>query len=150
MNELYLLTDFLIKLFQSIELVNTITMVETKFIDNNKNNIYQLVNIDYLQSDIQDDAIVARYLITVVQQRDIRPQATDSKLQLDTNLIDNLSETHFTIQRALNVMERNHHENNIDLFSNTVATKLQDWNKNGLDGHQVTIELSIPNLGNGC
>ena len=42
MNELYLLTEFLINQFQSNNLVNTITMVETKHIDNQKENIYQL------------------------------------------------------------------------------------------------------------
>lgn len=150
MNELSLLSNFLIDHFQSNNLVNTITMVETRYIDNNKENIYQLVNIDYLQSDILDDAVIARYLITAVQQRDTRPTKTDSKLRLDINLIDNWNETHSVIQKLLNELNRNNNESNIDLYSQTQLTKLEDWNKNGLDGHQITIELSIPNLGNGC
>ena len=150
MNELSLLSNFLIDHFQSNNLVNTITMVETKHIDNNKENIYQLVNIDYLQSDILDDAVIGRYLITAVQQRDTRPTKTDSKLRLDINLIDNWNETHSVIQKLLNELNRNNNESNIDLYSQTQLTKLEDWNKNGLDGHQITIELSIPNLGNGC
>ena len=150
MNELSTLNNFLIDQFEADDLVNTITMVTTKHIDNNKENIYQLVNIDYLQSEVLEDAIVARYLITAVQQRDIKPKKLDSKLQLDINLIDNWNETHSVIQRFLNQFKSNNFKDNIDLYSQTTITVLQDWNKNGLDGHQITIELSIPNLGSGC
>jgi hypothetical protein len=150
MNELYLLTDFLINKFSENDLVNTVTLVETKDIDNNKENIYSLVNIDYLNSDTLEDAIVATFLITVVQQRDIRPKKTDSKLRLDTNLIDNLGETLSIITRFLNQMRSNNFANNIELFSNTQASKLENFNKNALDGHQITIELAMANMGSGC
>jgi hypothetical protein len=150
MNELYLLTDFLINKFSENDLVNTVTLVETKHIDNNKENIYSLVNIDYLESDTLEDAIVATFLITVVQQRDIRPKKTDSKLRLDTNLIDNLGETLSIITRFLNQMRSNNFANNIELFSNTQASKLENFNKNALDGHQITIELAMANMGSGC
>lgn len=150
MNELSKLTNFLISQFEADDLVNTITMVQTKHIDNNKENIYQLVNIEYLQSEVLEDAIIARYLITAVQQRDIKPKKLDSKLRLDINLIDNWNETHSVIQRFLNQFKSNNFEDNIDLFSSSNTTVLQDWNKNGLDGHKITIELSIPNLGSGC
>ena len=150
MNEISLLTNFLIAKFQENNLVNTITLVQTKYIDNNKENIYCLVNIDYLQSEILDDAIIAKYLITVVQQRDIKPIKLDSKLRLNENLIDNWNETHSVIQRLLNQFRSNNMPNNIEIRNNTTTTVLQDWNKNGLDGHQITIELVMPNLGSGC
>ena len=147
MNELFLLTNFLVEKFQENVLVNTISLVETNHLDNNKENIYPLVNIDYLQSETREDAIIATYLITVVQQRDIRPQKTDSKLQLDTNLIDNLGETSSVITRFLNQMRSNNFENNIQLFQNSVSKK---YHKNSLDGHQITIDLAMANLGSGC
>ena len=147
MNELFLLTNFLVEKFQENVLVNTVTMVDTKHLDNNKENIYPLVNIDYLENEPREDAIIASYLITVVQQRDIRPQKTDSKLQLDTNLIDNLGETSAVITRFLNQMRSNNFENNIQLFENSLSKK---YEKNSLDGHQITINLSIANLGSGC
>jgi hypothetical protein len=151
MNELYLLTNFLVEKFGENDLVNTITMVETKHLDNNKENIYCLVNIDYLESETLPDAIISTFLITVVQQRDIRPQKTDSKLRLDTNLVDNWAETLSVISRFLNQMRSNiYFENHIELFSNTESRKLENFNKNGLDGHQITIELAMPNLGSGC
>jgi len=150
MNELFLLTNFLVEKFSENDLVNTVTLVETKHIDNNKENIYSLVNIDYLESDTLEDAIVATFLITVVQQRDIRPKKTDSKLRLDTNLIDNLGETLAIITRFLNQMRSNNFTNNIELFSNTQASKLENFNKNALDGHQITIELAMANMGSGC
>lgn len=150
MNELTLLMNFIISQFQDNDLVNTITMVQTKNIDNNKENIYQLVNIDYLQSEILEDAIIARYLITAVQQRDIQPKKLDSKLRLDSNLVDNWNETHAVLQRFINQFKSNNFPNNIELQSLITTTVLQDFNKNGLDGHQITIDLSIPNMGSGC
>jgi len=150
MNELSLLTTFLVNQFEADDLVNTISMVQTKNMDNNKENIYMLVNLDYLQSEILEDAIVARYLITAVQQRDIKPVKLDSKLRLDINLIDNWNETLSVLTRFLNQFKANNFDNNIELFSQTTTTVLQDFNKNGLDGHQITIELSIPNRGSGC
>jgi hypothetical protein len=147
MNELFLLTNFLVEKFQENDLVNTVTLVETKHLDNNKENIYCLVNIDYLENETREDAIIASYLITVVQQRDIRPQKTDSKLQLDTNLIDNLGETSAVITRFLNQMRSNNFLFNIQLFQNSVSKK---YHKNSLDGHQITIKLSMANLGSGC
>ena len=147
MNELFLLTQFLVNKFGNNDLVNTISLVETKHIDNNKENIYCLVNIDYLENETREDVIIGRYLITAVQQRDIRPKKTDSKLQLDTNLIDNLGETSAVITKFLNQMRSNKFTNNIQLFSNSRAQK---YHKNSLDGHQITIELAIANLGSGC
>jgi hypothetical protein len=147
MNELFLLTNFLVEKFNENVLVNTITMVETKHLDNNKENIYCLVNIDYLENQTREDVIIATYLITVVLQRDIRPQKTDSKLQLDTNLIDNLGETSAVITRFLNQMRSNNFIYNVQLFSNSVSKR---YHKNSLDGHQITIELAMANLGSGC
>jgi hypothetical protein len=147
MNELFLLTNFLVEKFQENDLVNTVTLVETKRLDNNKENIYCLVNIDYLENETREDVITATYLITVVQQRDIRPQKTDSKLQLDTNLIDNLGETSAVITRFLNQMRSNNFLFNIQLFQNSVSKR---YNQNSLDGHQITIKLSMANLGSGC
>jgi hypothetical protein len=151
MNELFLLTNFLVEKFQENNTVNTVTLVETKNLDNNKENIYCLVNIDYLESETLPDAIISTFLITVVQQRDVRPQKTDSKLRLDTNLVDNLGETLAVITRFLNQMRSNIYiENHIELRSNTQSRKLENFNKNGLDGHQITIELAMANLGSGC
>ena len=147
MNEIFFLTNFLVDNFQENDLVNTVTLVETKHLDNNKENIYCLVNIDYLENETREDVIIATYLITVVQQRDIRPQKTDSKLQLDTNLIDNLGETSAVITRFLNQMRSNNFIYNIQLFSNSVSKR---YNQNSLDGHQITINLAMANLGSGC
>lgn len=151
MNHLSKIINFTIERFNSDPLVNTITLNETRYFDNNKENIYPLVNIDYIQADeVGEDtsAVVARFLLTVVQQRDIRPVKTDSKLRMDTNFIDNLNETHAILLRFLNYFRSNNVD--VDLWSQTPFTKLENWNKNGLDGHQMTIELSIHNTGSGC
>lgn len=151
MNHLSQIINFVIERFQTDNLVNTITMVETRYFDNNKENVYPLVNIDYIQSEEvgeETSAITARFLLTCVQQRDVQPYKTDSKLRMDTNFIDNLNETHAILLRFLNYFRANNES--IDLYSQSQFTKLENWNKNGLDGHQITVELSILNTGSGC
>ena len=76
MNELQLLNDFVINHFESDNLVNTITIVPTINIDANKENIYPLVNIDLINSEVLSDAIIGSYKLTIITQRDIQPKKT--------------------------------------------------------------------------
>ena len=140
---------FVIAQFQSNNLVNTISTVETEGIDLNKENVYALVNLDLRDTDILDDAIIVTYLITIVQARDIVPRKTDSKLLGDTNYIDNLNETHSIAQRFINYLTRQNNDENIEIDNLSSVTILKDW-RSGLDGVQFTIDLSIPNLGTSC
>lgn len=149
MNELSLMQAFVIAQFQSNNLVNTISTVETDDIDLNKENVYALVNLDLRDTDILDDAIIVTYLITIVQARDIVPRKTDSKLLGDTNYIDNLNETHSIAQRFINYLTRQNNDENIEIDNLSPVTILKDW-RSGLDGVQFTIDLSIPNLGTSC
>lgn len=149
MNELSLMNDFVISQFQSNNLVNTVSFVETEKINLNKENIYALVNIDLIDTDIQDDVIIVSYKITVVQGRDYEPRKTDSRLQGDINYIDNINETHSIAQRFINVLTRQNNDENIEIDSKTDISILKDW-KDGLDGVQFDIDLSIPNIGTSC
>lgn len=149
MNELSLMQAFVIAQFQSNNLVNTISTVETEGIDLNKENVYALVNLDLRDTDILDDAVIVTYLITIVQARDIVPRKTDSKLLGDTNYIDNLNETHSIAQRFINYLTRQNNDENIEIDNLSSVTILKDW-RSGLDGVQFTIDLSIPNLGTSC
>lgn len=149
MNELSLLQNFVISLFQSNDLVNTISTVETDGIDLNKENIYALVNLDLRSSEILDSVVAVQYIITIVQARDIVPRKTDSKLLEDTNYIDNLNETHSIAQRFINVLTRQNNDENIEIDDLSTLTILKDW-RSGLDGVQFTIDLTIPNIGTSC
>lgn len=149
MNELSLLQAFIIEHFQSNNLVNTISTVETEVMDANKENIYALVNLDLRGTDIQDDVVSVQYIITIVQMRDVRPQKTDSKLLGDTNYIDNLNETHSIAQRFINYLTRQNNDENIEIENLSTVTILKDW-RHGLDGLQFTIDLTIPNIGTSC
>ncbi len=149
MNELSLMNNFVEALFNADNLVNTITAVDTEKIDENKENIYALVNIDMTDSEVLNDAIIVSYTITVVQLRDVMPRKTDSKLQKDTNYIDNINETHSIAQRFINVITRQHNDENVEIQELSPLTVLKDW-KHGLDGVQFDVDLSIPNIGRSC
>jgi len=150
MNEIYTLNDWLIKEFQKNILVNTISTLPTLQLDVNQQNIYPLVNLDLQDTDITESTVSANYKITIVQQRDVKPQLTDNKLLVDTNYIDNVSETHSIAHKLLNKLLRDHNDNNIELTSQSTLRQLKNWSRNSLDGVQFDIELTIPNQGTIC
>jgi len=149
MNELTLLNNFVIALFQENNLVNTISIVDTDDIDLNKENIYALVNLDLTNTEVLDDVIVATYRITVVQARDVAATKTDSKLMDDTNYLDNINETHSIATRFINVLMRQNNDENVEIDRLTPLNILKNW-RSGLDGVQFDIDLTIPNIGKAC
>ena len=150
MNEIYTINDWLIKEFQKNVLVNTISTLPTLQMDTNIENIYPLVNLDLLDSDITENLISANYKITIVQQRDNKPQAQDNKLLTDSNYIDNVAETHSIAHKLLNVLLRGNNDFNIEILSQSNLRQLKNWSRNSLDGVQFELELSIPNTGCKC
>lgn len=144
MNEISLLNNFIIELFSQQPLVNTITIVPTIDMDGNKENIYPLVNIDLIETDIQTDAFVVSYTITVVQQREYTPKKTNNKLMDDTNYLDNLNETHSIAAKFINYLRW---QNNDLVIVAESVTPLKKIRKNSLDGVQFDIDLSIHNSG---
>lgn len=145
MNELQILNEYQINHFDNDNLVNTITTVSTINIDANKENIYPLVNIDFIKKTTLDDAIVGRYKLTVLSQRDIQPKKTNSKLQTDTNYWDNLNETSAIITKFINDLVRLHNPENITIDNITDENPLKNWGASGCDGFQFEFDLSIHN-----
>lgn len=150
MNEIYNINDWLIKEFQKDELVNTISTLPTLQIDTQIANIYPLVNLDLLDTDITATQILANYRITIVQQRDTRTDVTDNKLLTNSNYIDNVSETHSIAHKLLNKLLRGYNDLNIEIASQSILRQLKNWSRNSLDGVQFELELSIPNEGTIC
>jgi hypothetical protein len=150
MNETSKINNFTIALFNANELVNTISIIPTNLIDLNKENIYPLVNLEMLTADVQPDVIVFDFRITVVQQRDVRPIKTDSKLLSDSNYLDNINETLSIAQRFINVLTRQNNDYEIEIVNQSNVDFLKEWRGSMLDGVQFTIELSIPNEDTSC
>tara|TARA_R110000744_G_scaffold121116_2_gene225530 strand:+ start:1108 stop:1560 length:453 start_codon:yes stop_codon:yes gene_type:complete len=150
MNETSKINKFIIEEFESNALVNTVSIVPTGLLDLNKENIYPLVNIDMRSADVQNDVIIFDFRFTIVQQRDIRPQKTDSKLLSDSNYLDNINETLSIAQKFINVLARQNNAENIELESQSDIDILKEYRGSGLDGVQFVIGLSIPNEDVAC
>jgi hypothetical protein len=136
--------DFLINYFQSDDIVKTVTLAKTIEIDCNQNNIYQLVNLDLTGSNISEQAVTFSFVITALQQRD-KPSVTyDSKLLTDTNYLSNMNETHFVLNRFLNVLMKQENSE-IHLLNSSELKPLRDFSRQDLDGWQVTITFQLPN-----
>ena len=149
MNELQKVRNHIISKFNSDALVNTITTVSDELIDTNKETIYPVVNLDYIDSDIQEDVILFSYHITILDQNDVYVKSTDSKLLEDTNQSDILNETFNIAQSFINSF-RQYNNDDIEIFSKTNTTSIMNERLNGLSGHEFDIILSIPNEGSTC
>jgi hypothetical protein len=124
--------------------------VQTSEMDINKENIYPLVNVDLIDVETQPDALIYNFIITVIQQRDIKPIKIDSKLLTNTNYIDNVNETVSISNRFINVVEKQNNDSNIELVSVSTQRVLKEWGKGICDGVRFNISLSIPNIGTSC
>lgn len=150
MNEIQIVYDWLINHFSNSDLVHTISILPTTELDQNKENIYPLVNLDFLNKETLPDVILATFKITVIQQRDTQPIKTDSKLLTNVNYLDNVNETANICTRLLNVLTGQNNEFNIELEGSTNEKPLRNWGINSCDGFQFEVTLSIPNMGKSC
>jgi hypothetical protein len=149
MAEISKVYKFLIDQFGANDLVHTITTVDTKHIDKNIENIYPLVNLDLLDTEIEEQLVICNFKISILQQRDTRPVNYSDKMIGQNNLIDNLNETHSVATRFIKVLDNNNNSDNIELVSMTKLDKITG-NRNNLDGFEFEISLSIPNEGLSC
>jgi hypothetical protein len=140
---------FLINYFSNDDLVNTVTLAKTIEIDHNQNNIYQLVNIDLTGSNVTYQAITFSFQITALQQRDKPNTNYDSKLLSDTNYLSNMNETHFVLNRFINVLMKQDNDE-IYLLSNSDLRPLRNFNRQDLDGWQFTVTFQLPNTVPSC
>lgn len=149
MNELNKINTYLINWFQSDDLVNTVTTLTDDLIDTNKETIYPLVNLEYINTDVLEDVILVSYRIKCMDQEDVYTTPTDSKLLINTNHQDIINETFNVCQSFINSF-RQYNNDNIEIQSKTVLTPIKFEKLNGLSGHGFDIVLSIPNIGASC
>lgn len=149
MNEYQKTKDYVVGKFQADPLVNTITTLTSDLVDTNKETIYPVVNIDYIDNDVNEDVILFSFHIKALDQNDIYTRTTDSKLQTDTNKDDIFNETFNICQSFINSF-RQYNNLNIEISSKSKITAIQNENLNGLSGHEFDIVLSIPNEGSAC
>ncbi len=131
------------------DLVKTVTLAKTIEIDHNQNNIYQLVNLDLTGSNVSEQAVTFTFQINALQQRDKPNTNFDSKLLVDTNYLSNLNETHFVLNRFLNVLMKQENSE-IYVLNNSELRPLRNFSRQDLDGWQFTITFQLPNTVPSC
>lgn len=147
--ELSIVTKYVIEEFRKNPLVNTISVSKQSEIDFNKANIYPIVNIDLISSDIVGNVHRFTYVIHILQQRDLKSETNlDNKL-LNTNMIDNLNETYSVATKFINNIRSYNNEFDIDVFFVTPITMLKYNYSNLLDGVTFSVTLDIPDS-TGC
>lgn len=147
--EVTTVTNFVLDRFKDNPLTNTLSVMKQSEIDFNKANIYPLVNVDLIQSDIIGNVHRLNYIITIFQQRDSKPTMNlDNKL-LNTNMIDNLNEAYFIATKFINNVRSFNNDDDIDIFFVSPITFLKNVGTQLLDGVTFTITLDIPDS-TGC
>lgn len=143
MNQISTITSFIVEKFQENPLVNTLTFEKTNEIDYNKENIYPLVNVDVVNSRIEDNLISINYTITVLTERDIDNQLNNDKL-FGSNLIDNLNEAHTIASEFINWITITNNDQDLELESSSDINLLKLTN-GALDGVRFSMVVTIPN-----
>ena len=148
MNEISKVSYFVVDKFKSNPLVNTISFEKTVEMDFNKENIYPLVNIDVVFANPEGENTVVKYILTVVQERDVDNEHNNDKL-FGSNLIDNLNETHQILSKFIKEVSYQHNQYDIDVNAVTNINFLKNF-RGAVDGSQVEIELLITNDISAC
>lgn len=149
MNEYQKTKDYVVGKFSSDPLVNTVTTLTSDYVDTNKETIYPVANIDYIDNEINEDVILFSFHIKALDQNDVYTRTTDNKLQTDTNKDDIFNETFNICQSFINSF-RQYNSFDIEISSKSKVTAIKNENLNGLSGHEFDIILSIPNEGSAC
>jgi hypothetical protein len=145
MNELYRVTKWVQEQFSENPIVNTVLFSKTTEMDMDKNIIYPIVNIDLVDTDPLGETYTFNYKLTVLQERDIDNEMNNDKLLNTDNQIDNLGETLSILSGFINNLTYQYNEEEVEITRQSNITYLRDFQRNGLDGCQVDISLSIPN-----
>lgn len=146
MNELSKVSRFMIDKFKESPLVNTVEFLyKNGDFDINKTNIYPLVSITLIESEVTENVILINYEISIVEQRDELSNINNDKLLDQDNLIDNLDETHTIATAFINGVKNNHNDYNIEIESVSTIRIKKFEDTQTLDGVEFSIVMLIEN-----
>lgn len=146
MNELSTVSRFIMDKFKESPLVNTVEFLYKEGdYDLSKTNIYPLVSVSIVETEILSSLILLNYNITIVEQRDELNVINNNKLLDQDNLIDNLDETHTIATVFINSIRNTYNDYGIEVeeVSNIRIKKFEETNT--LDGVEFSITFSIEN-----
>ena len=145
-NQLSVLLNHIVSVFEADPLVNTILFVDDDTLDNEKENIYPLVSLQLLPSPKPEQDLRAyTFAIEVLNQRDDIKTATTSKLMIDTNYIDNVGITDSIANNFVMEILKTHNnfDINIDEDSITDFEPVKKDERNCLDGWKFECTFTI-------
>jgi len=145
-NQLSVLLNHIVSVFEADPLVNTILFVDDDTLDNEKENIYPLVVIKLLPSPKPEQDLRAYTLsIEVLNQRDDIKAATTSKLMIDTNYIDNVGITDSIANNFVMEILKTHNNFDINIDEDSIADfePVKKDERNCLDGWKFECTFTI-------
>jgi len=144
-NQISTLLKFVVDSFDINPLVNTIEIVDDSIIDKAKENIYPLVSIELLESEVLDPLVEVTLAISVYAQRNISKESDNTKLMAGTNYIDNINECHSIAVDFINTISRLNNDDNIGIASISKISIKSRAERNSLDGVTFEVDLTIQN-----
>lgn len=143
-NQLSVLLNFVVGVFDADPLVNTIAFTDVDVIDVEKENIYPLVTLKLLPSPGPDQNFRAYALsVEVLNQRDDTKTPTPSKLLTDTNYVDNVGICDSIANNFIMEILKTHNDFDINIIEDTITDfiPVKKGERNALDG--ITFESAF-------
>ena len=123
--------------------VNTITIFNDETdIDFDKNNIYNLVNINIVSANFESKQIGFEILF-ITKRNDVKTTITNKLLGND-NRVDNIQTAHSVLNNLVKKLRLLNNDFDIDFVSSTEPQIFFKAYTNGMDGMTIDIVLNYP------
>jgi len=127
-------------------LVNKVTKVELDKIDQNKKNIFPLLNIFIGGGSFSSDATITyNVTLTCLDIRDITKEVSEDDFWENDNEPDNVNLTLSIVNRIWLQMVKDFEENNITASENPTFEIGRLQHANLLDGVSISFDVIVPN-----
>ena len=143
MRNYYLVLKVIKDFLESDPLVTTIVNIDTEDFDDEKQNIYPIVDVQCEDAPLSLSSIDFTFQITALDIRDISKKTSTSKWVGNDNKHDNLNTTLAIVNRLYKSIKKMGEE--FTIVNDPVAVPIVYKNKNLLDGFQISLVIRTPN-----
>ena len=146
MNAYSTVVNYLKKLGDENAYINTITLGYQGTIDNDKHNIFPLLDIVINTGSFPSEGVVRFDIeLIAVDRRDVNKLTEPDKLYQNDNAVDNHNEMLDVLQEIWRKMRKDFEDNNITSSELPTFNKVENAFVNLVDGWMLSFYVDIPN-----
>lgn len=151
MNAYSTVINYLTRLGQENEFINTVTLNSHALTDNYKHNIFPLLDIIIETGSFPSEGVIRFDVeLIAVDRRDVNKKIELDKVYQNDNAVDNHNEMLDVLQSIWRIMRKDFDENNITSSDTPTFDKVTADFANELDGWRLSFNVDIPNTTSLC